>query len=498
MENRNLVRGAGVLMAISSLPSAYGIGTLGTEAFNFIDMLVDLKQRYWQILPIGPTSFGNSPYQPISGFAGNNYLIDLDSLVADKLLSLEEIRQFEWGDNLSDIDYASMYNNRNKVLRIAFDRFDTEDKEYIAFVEKNSYWIYDYALFCVLKDHHNGREWLVWEDKYRDRDSQALKDAKELFKKDIEFYFFCQYKFDTQWQQLLEYANSRGIQIIGDMPFYVAHDSADVWSHRNLFQLNSDGSPKLVSAVPPDAFSATGQIWGSPVYDWEAMEQEKFAWWKARAMQASKFCNVLKLDHFIATVKYYAVNPLAESSANGKWRKGPGKKLLEAISIAVGETYIIIDDAGPKTTVPGVKKLVEKSGIPGSRILVLGFMGEADNDNLPHNFSRSNVIVYTSTHDTETVNGYVASRTMEEHTYLSHYTGVYDKKKLADAIIKVAYSSVADVAIASMQDLLGLGNEARMNAPATVSGNWQWRVSQNTLSPERCDWIRQLAFIYRR
>lgn len=498
MENKQLSRGAGVLMAISSLPSAYGIGTLGAAAYNFVDMLVDLKQQYWQILPIGPTSFGNSPYQPISAFAGNNYLIDLEDLVSQNLLTHEEIRAFEWGTDTNDIDYTSMYNNRTRVLRIAFERFDRDSKEYKTFVKKNSYWLEDYAMFRALKEHHDGREWMSWEEKYRDRDKNALAEAASLLETTIEFYRFCQYEFECQWKKLMEYANSRGIQIIGDMPLYVAHDSADVWAHRKMFQLNAEGKPKLVSAVPPDAFSSTGQIWGNPIYDWEAMDGDKFAWWRERAAQNAKFCNVLKLDHFIAIVKYYAVNPKAESSVNGKWHKGPGRKFLDAVALAVGDTGIIIDDAGPRTIVPGVKKLVEKSGIPGSKILVLGMQSEADNENLPHNLAGSNAVLYTTTHDTETAKGFVDDLGDKELEFLKEYTNVSDKEKLADAMIRLAYSSVADVAIVSMQDLLGLGNEARMNAPATVGGNWQWRVSQNTLSKERCDWIRKMAYTYRR
>lgn len=498
MEIKKLTRGAGVLMAISSLPSAYGIGTLGNAACNFVDMLVDLKQRYWQILPIGPTSFGNSPYQPISAFAGNDYLIDLDDLVNKKLLTNEEIRSFDWGKNQSDIDYASMYNNRTKVLKLAFERFDTKNEDYRLFVKRNDYWLDDYALFRVLKDRHDGREWLSWEEKYRNREADALQEARKQFEKELDFYYFCQYEFECQFKQLMEYANMRGIRIIGEMPLYVAHDSADVWAHRDLFLLNEEGKAKLVSAVPPDAFSATGQIWGSPVYDWDAMDNDKYTWWRARASKAASFCNVLRLDHFIAIVKYYAVNPRTKTSTNGKWHKGPGRKFLDVINMSVGDTDIIIDDAGPKIVVPGVKKLVEKSGIPGCRILVFGLSGDSDNENLVHNFSGSNVILYTTTHDTETVTGFVSSRTDEAIEYLKDYTGVNEKEKLPDAIIKTAYGSVADVVIVPMQDLMGLGNEARMNAPSTVGGNWQWRINQNTLLPNRCDYIRKLAYLYRR
>lgn len=498
MENRQLVRGAGVLMAISSLPSAYGIGTMGKAAYDFVDMLVDLKQRYWQILPVGPTSFGNSPYQPISAFAGNEYLIDLEALVANRLLSYEEIRNYEWGNNSQDIDYSSIYLNRVKVLRLAFERFDCSNGQFEQFVRDNNEWLEDYALFRALKQYHEGREWTSWEEEYRNRDKQALKKISHELKNEIEFYRFCQYLFYSQWTGLREYANSKGLQIIGDIPFYVAHDSADVWANRHFFLLDERGNATLVSAVPPDAFSATGQIWGNPIYNWEELDNDGFNWWKKRAAQAAKMYNIIKLDHFIAIVKYYAVSAKSSSTAKGKWHKGPGKKLIEIIQKVVGDRGLIIDDAGPKTFVPGVKKMVEKSGIPGCKILLFGIEAGADSDNLPHNITSSNVVIYTTTHDTETAAGYVRDRDIGELAYLCDYSGQSKKDQLADSIVRIAYASSADVVIVPMQDILGLGNEARMNSPATVGGNWQWRISQNVLTEDRCNWIRKLAYIYRR
>ena len=320
---------------------------------------------------------------------------------------------------------------------------------------------------------------------------------------------FCQYTFNCQWQKLLAYANTRGLLIIGDLPLYVAHDSADVWAHRELFQLKADGRPKLVSAVPPDAFSSTGQIWGNPVYDWDRIADRDFEWWKARISIASRMFNVIRVDHFIGVVKYFAVNPTQTSSTAGRWYKGPGKRFIDIVVQSMGNAKIIIDDAGPKTVVPGVHKLVSKSGLPCCRIELLGLGAKNDSENLPHNFPDSNVVLYTTTHDTETLKGYIDSRTDEELEYLYDYLGV-DRKdigsdssdamgsRLADEIIRSAYMSCADVVIVPIQDLLGLGNEARINAPATVYGNWQWRSGGETLAPDRCEWIRKLAYTYRR
>lgn len=280
-----MARGAGILLAITSLPSSYGIGTLGDAAFQFIDLLVDLKQRYWQVLPIGPTSFGDSPYQSYSAFAGNPYLIDLDDLVQEKLLSVEEIRSFHWGNDEADIDYAMIYENRFKVLKMAFARFDIENEAFVRFCEENAGWLSDYALYTALKKHFGDEEWQKWDEPLRSRDPEALKEYETTLHADILFYEFCQFEFFKQWKKLKEYANNRGIQLIGDLPFYVALDSVDVWANRELFLLEEDGTPKGVAGSPPDAFSENGQKWGSPVYNWSRMEEDGFAWWQARMLE---------------------------------------------------------------------------------------------------------------------------------------------------------------------------------------------------------------------
>ena len=515
----NLNRGAGVLMAISSLPSEYGIGTMGEAAYRFIDMMADVKMRYWQILPTGPTGIGDSPYQPISAFAGNNYLIDLDELVKEGLLESREIRDFDWGMDADEIDYSTMYDNRILILKKAFERFDTKDKGYIDFKKENAGWLDDYILFRAIKEVHDGREWTCWEDGLKNRDRAALDDFAAKNRDRLEYYAFCQYMFRKQWNNLREYAGSKGIMMIGDIPLYVAHDSADVWSDRGMFALYENGEPALISAMPSDDFSPKGQIWGSPVYDWESMDADDFKWWRARMSKACEMFDAIRMDHFIGVVKYYAVKPASAGSESGRWYKGPSRRFMEAVSDALGDTPLIVDDAGPRTIVPGAGKLIDRWGLMRSRILVFGWDKGADSDNLPHNYPDSNVAVYTTTHDTETLAGYLRSHMadgkkqaidfmsqyiygkcegelsdIKELTELSHEA----EKALVLGNIRLAYASNATLAIIPVQDILGLGNEARMNAPATVFGNWQWRIGTHGFDEEIKQLLRDHAFTYRR
>ena len=514
-----LNRGAGVLMAISSLPSDYGIGTMGTAARRFVDLIADIKMRYWQILPTGPTGLGDSPYQPISAFAGNNYLIDLDELVQMGLLKREEIRAYNWGMDADEIDYATMYDNRILILKKAFERFDVKLTDYHDFKASNAYWLDDYALFRAIKEVHDGREWTSWEQGLKDRDDNALKKFKDENADRIEYYCFCQYIFHKQWSRLKSYAASKGITIIGDIPLYLAHDSADVWVGREMFALDPEGKPSLVSAMPSDDFSPKGQIWGSPVYNWENMDADGFAWWKARIAKAGQMYDAVRMDHFIGVVKYYAVSPTSGKSESGRWYKGPSRRFMEAVDEALMGTPLIVDDAGPRTIVPGVNKLIDKWHLMRSRILVFGWDKGADNDNLPHNYSDSNIAVYTTTHDTETLTGYISSHMSqgkkEAIDYMSRYIygsapgELSDVKELTElspesekalvySNIRLAYSSSASLAIIPIQDILRLGNEARMNAPATVFGNWQWRIGTHELDEDTKVLLREYAFVYRR
>lgn len=491
-----ITRGAGILLSVTSLPSKYGIGTLGEEALNFVDLLVDLRQRYWQVLPLGPTSFGDSPYQSFSAFAGNPYLIDLNDLIKEGLLTKTEVMEYNWGDDETDIDYAIIFENRFQVLQKAFLRFDTTQKQYIKFCEDNNEWLEDYSLFMAVKTFSQNEEWSLWEEGIRNRKKSSINEYKKLLKEQIEFWQFCQYKFFSQWNNLKEYANARGIQIIGDIPLYVAQDSADVWAHRENFLLDEDGLPKVVAGCPPDAFSDDGQKWGNPIYHWEKMEADGFEWWSKRMASNSKLYDVIRIDHFIGVVKYYTIPAGDKDARGGKWNKGPGRKLTEAIEASVGTSKVIAEDLG--VSVPGVKKLMAKTGWPGMKILLFAFDGNTSNEYLPHNYYDTNTVVYAGTHDNDTIVGYFRDKTEYELAFLYEYLGIDSKEEIPDAIIRLAYSSIANLVILQMQDILKLGNESRMNLPSTIGQNWRWRFTKDGLSEERRTWLRTLSTMYRR
>ena len=496
MEAKELTRGAGILMAITSLPSSYGIGTLGDAAFRFVDLLVDLKQRYWQVLPIGPTSYGDSPYQSLSSFAGNPYLIDLDRLMREELLTQEEIRGFNWGSDERDIDYANLFENRFQVLKLAFERFDTEQTSFCQFVERNSFWIEDYAQFMTIKTELGNREWMTWPDELKLHDEKAVTSYCEKLKGQTDFWKFTQYKFYEQWNELRQYANARGIQLIGDIPLYAALDSADVWACREYFQTEADGTLKHVAGSPPDSFAEEGQVWGNPLYNWDYMEKHGFEWWKNRMRINAGLYDVIRIDHFLGIVKYYSIPTKHEGAKNGKWNKGPGKKLIDAVEAELGSCKVIAENIG--TPIPGAKKLLGRVGWPGIKILMFAFDGDTANEHLPHNYTETNQVVYAGTHDNETIVGHFRDKTEYELAYLYEYMNINSKEEIPDAFIRLAYSSIADVVVVQMQDILKLGNEARMNQPSTVGQNWKWRLGTDTLSEERRAWIRTLATVYRR
>lgn len=496
MAGREFTRGAGILMSITSLPTAYGIGTMGQDAFDFVDLLVDLKQRYWQVLPLGPTSFGDSPYQSFSAFAGNPYLIDLQTLIKEKLITKVEVESYKWGNKEDDIDYAILFENRFKVLRAACDRFDFENEKFKEFCKEESYWLDDYSFFMAMKTFSNNEGWLDWPEEIRNRTEAGLKEYGKKLELDIRFWKFCQFKFFEQWMKLKAYANKKGIQIIGDIPLYVALDSADVWVGREDFQLDKNGCPTLVAGCPPDAFSDDGQKWGNPLYDWDEMELNNFRWWKSRMKANAKLYDVIRIDHFIGVVRYYSIPAYDDNAKNGRWRKGPGKKLTDAIEEVLGDGKIIAEDLG--VSVPGVKKLMDKTGWPGMKILQFAFDGNTSHDYLPHNYNNRNIVVYAGTHDNETLVGYFRDKTEYELAFLYEYLNITSKDEIADALIRLAYSSTANVVIFQMQDLLKLGNEARMNLPSTVGKNWRWRALRDSLDDERRTWIRTMAIIYRR
>lgn len=496
MSKKRFTRGAGILLAITSLPSAYGIGTLGEEAFRFVELLVDLRQRYWQVLPIGPTSFGDSPYQSFSAFAGNPYMIDLDDLVRDGLLKREEIASYNWGGNEHNINYAVLYTNRFKVLEKAYGRFDKKDRDFLDFCEEKKNWLEDYSIFMAIKTELGGKEWLSWKEELKSHDEKAIAAYKKANKDKIDFWKFCQYKFFSQWNKLKLYANNRGIEIIGDIPLYVALDSADVWGHRDLFQLGEGGKPEIVAGCPPDAYSADGQKWGNPLYDWKRMEKENFGWWRLRMRENSKLYDAIRIDNFSGFLKYYSIPAEKGSVKDGKWGKGPGKKLLDIIEEETGECKIMVEDLG--ACVPATKKLREKMGWPGMKVLLFAFDGDIMSEYLPHNYTDGNAFVYAGTHDNETIVGCYRDKTEYELAFLYEYLNIDSKEEIPDGIIRLAYSCIADVVILQMQDILKLGNEARMNLPSTVGSNWRWRLWHDSLSEERRTWIRTMSTIYRR
>ena len=490
-----LTCGAEILLPISSLPSPYGIGTLGADAHDFVNYLKLAGQTYWQVLPLGPTSYGDSPYQSFSAFAGNPYFIDLDLLLQQGLLRQDELKHMEEPVDAAFVDYRALYLTRLPLLRRAYGRFRPDVEGYASFCRENHFWLEDYALFMALKEENGGREWLRWEEPLRQRRETALKAARSRLAADIDFWKFCQYQFYCQWRSLRHYAASQGIRLIGDMPLYVAQDSADVWAHPDLFQLDEAGHPVRVAGVPPDLFSASGQRWGNPLYDWKQLEESGFAWWRRRMeMNASRF-DITRIDHFIGIARYYAIPASCETAVKGHWVKGPGKKLTDVLDEAAGSSRILAEDLG--VLHPTVKRLLERCGYPGMKVLLFAFDNGADNDHLPHRYQQ-NQAVYGGTHDNETIAGYCARCTDAELRFLMDYLGAQQRRDIPQAMIRAAYASVADLAIFQAQDLLELDNSARMNEPSTTEGNWRWRLLPGQLTAELAQRLGTLAALFER
>lgn len=489
-----LKRGAGILMPISSLPAPYGIGTFGKSAYEFADSLKRARQSYWQVLPLGPTSYGDSPYQSFSAFAGNPYFIDLDALLEEELLTKEEIDACYWLDSEEEVKYDAVYYYRFPLLKKAYERSrHGETEEYRAFCAKNSHWLDDYALYMALKGHFGNKEWMKWEEPIRLRKPEAVKRYEELLREEIGYWKFLQFKFYEQWEQLKNYVNGLGISIIGDIPIYVALDSADVWTHPELFQLDPDTlTPLRVAGVPPDAFSDDGQLWGNPLYDWDKIEETGFAWWKDRMRASARLYDVVRIDHFIGVVQYYSIPYGAEDGKTGEWKQGPGKKLTDAINEAAGDVKIIAEDLG--IFCPAVKELLRETGYPGMKIIEFAFSGDRFNEHLPHCYE-PNSVVYGGTHDNETLVGYFKpeARQWWELQYIADYLGAAHHEEVPDKVFRAAYGSVASVAVFQMQDVLGLGNEARMNTPGTVGGNWKWRMKPGAFGERETGYLAFLV-----
>lgn len=488
------MRAGGILMHISSLPNSYGIGKLGKEAYEFADFLKKAGQRYWQILPISPTSYGDSPYQSFSIYAGNPYFIDLEALEAEGLLKPGEYKNVDFGKDAESVDFGLLYKTVFKVLKKAYKRFEP-DFDFKRF-ESNNKWLDNYALFMALKDAHGGKAWEQWEAPIRGFEKKAIAEAREKYKSDIGFYKFLQYTYFKQWYKLKEYVNSLGIKIIGDIPIYVAYDSADVWADPKYFLLDKDKKPIDVAGCPPDAFAAKGQLWGNPLYRWDVMKKENYRWWISRIKAASEIYDVVRIDHFRGFESYYSIPYGRDDAVIGEWRKGPDVELFREIKKQLGRLDIIAEDLGFLT--PKVNKMLRLCGYPGMKVLEFAYDPEYKSAYLPHNFKSSNCICYTGTHDNETLVGWVKGLKRKEAKFFRDYLGVSRNKDIPWAMIRLAWSSVSDTAIAQMQDFLELGSDARMNIPSTLGGNWQWRARQGVFTDELAEKILALTKMYNR
>lgn len=480
-------REAGVLLAISSLPSKYGIGCFSKSAYNFVDWLKEAGQTYWQILPVGPTSYGDSPYQSFSTFAGNPYFICLEDLIKEGVLTEEECDAVDFGEKEDDIDYEKLYKGRFPLLRKAYERSNiSENPEYCKFVQENSWWLSDYALFMAVKNFFDGVEWTQWPEDIRLRYGYALDYYRKELYFEIEFQQYMQFKFFQQWYALKSYANSRGIRIVGDIPIYVAMDSADTWAHPELFQLDERNIPVAVAGCPPDGFSATGQLWGNPLYCWDYHRNTQYAWWVSRLWYCFNLYDVVRIDHFRGFDEYFSIPYGEDSAVNGHWEKGPGIELFRRVEQCLGWHPVIAEDLGYVTD--SVRRLVWETGFPGMKVLEFAFdsrdSGSA-NDYLPHNYPE-NCVVYTGTHDNETVVGWLDSITEEEQKMARDYLcdHVTPKKELYKPFVALAMRSNARMCIIPIQDYLGYDNTCRMNKPSTVGTNWRWRVQEKELTEE--------------
>ena len=480
-------RAAGILMPISSLPGPYGIGCFSEQAYRFVDWLAGSGQTYWQILPIHPTSYGDSPYQSFSTFAGNPYFIDLETLIEEGVLTREECDSMDFGHADNDIDYAKLYQNRYTLLRRAYQRSNiSQNHDYQRFVEENNWWLSDYALFMALKNFFGGKGWSEWPEDIRLRWGYALDYYRQELYFDIEFQMYLQFKFFQQYRWLKGYANERGIQIIGDIPIYVAFDSADTWAHPELFQLDENNVPTAVAGCPPDGFSADGQLWGNPLYRWDYHRQTGYDWWMSRLWYVYQLYDVTRIDHFRGFDEYYAIPYGDKTARNGHWEKGPGIDLFRCAEYNLGWHEVIAEDLGFMTD--SVRQLVRDSGFPGMKVLEFAFDSrdsDAANDYLPHNY-KENAVVYTGTHDNETAVGWFDTICTEDRALARNYLCDYytPDEEIYKPFIALAMGSVANCCIIPLQDYLGLDNSCRMNKPSTIGCNWRWRVTQAQLSQE--------------
>ena len=490
-------RSCGILMPISSLPSPHGIGTLGAEARKFVDFLADAGQSWWQILPVGPTSYGDSPYQSFSAYAGNPYFVDLDLLCEDGLLTPAEVNSVNWGTDPAKVDYSAIYNSRFPLLHLAMERGWERDADKVAaFSEENASWLPDYALFMAVKRHFGMQSWTEWPDEdIRLRRPEAVARYQEELADDIRLFTYIQYLFFRQWEDLRSYAHEKGIGIIGDLPINVAMDSADVWADPRAFQLDERNVPAEVAGVPPDYFTADGQLWGNPLYDWDAMKADGYTWWIRRIAGASRLYDILRIDHFRGLESYWAV-PYGETTAKiGRWVKGPGMDLIGVLTEKFPNIQFIAEDLGYLT--PEVRQLLEDSGLPGMKVLEFAFDSREAANYLPHTYPR-HCVCYAGTHDNATLMGWKDEAAPADIAMARQYLGLNDEEGFHWGVLRGGQSSVADLFVAQMQDYLGLGSEARMNTPGILGGNWQWRMLSGQITDALTARIAGMARLYGR
>lgn len=489
-------RSSGVLLHISSLPGDFGIGDLGKGAYAFLDFLEASKQKNWQILPIGITGYGDSPYQSFSAFAGNPYFIDLNELIDAGYLDKKSVKKADLGKSKHTIDYEKLYLNKMPLLRDAYNKAKfVLIKELELFMDQERSWLEDFALYMAIKAENNNNSWLEWTAGYENRETPAVEKFKVTHKDEIYFWVFTQYFFYKQWRALKEEANKRGIRIIGDLPIYVAEDSADVWGNPEYFKLSGSFKPICVAGCPPDAFSETGQLWGNPIYNWEQMEKEDYAWWIKRINHSLELFDVVRIDHFRGFEAYWEI-PYGDATAeNGVWTKGPGKSLFKVIKEALGDVNIIAEDLGYLTQ--DVIDLREYTGFPGMKILQFAFDAREESDYLPHNYSQ-NFVAYTGTHDNETIVGWMDNVAKTDRDFAIDYLKLDKSEGYHWGFIRGVWSSTAYLAIAQMQDFLGLDNKSRMNFPSTLGGNWVWRITEKDLSKALADKMAHLTELYGR
>lgn len=487
------MRESGILMHITSLPGPYGIGTMGREAFEFVDFLEAAGQSCWQLLPLTPTGYGDSPYQSCSAYAGNHYLIDLSDLIGQGLLTEEEVDTVNWCSRENRVDYGILYQNRLRILEKAYSRFEKQE-ELDEFCRRHSSWLSDFALFMALKDDYQGKPWYQWPEELKTRQPDGIWQARRRLQDKIRFYSFVQYLFDTQWQALRRYAHENGVSIIGDVPIYVPLDSADVWSDPELFQLDETLTPTAVAGVPPDGFSEDGQLWGNPLYQWPLHKKDGYGWWIRRLSAAGKRHDIIRLDHFRAFEAYWSVPYGDETAKNGKWVKGPDMDFVNAVKAALPELPIIAEDLGYLT--PEVLSLRDQSGWPGMKVLGFAFDSGEPSDYLPHVYPK-NSVCYTGTHDNMTMRQWFETASETAVNYAASYMHLTQEEGYVWGTIRTAMASVSDTCIVQLQDYLDLGSDARMNFPGTMTDqNWTWRVEKDALSSALSAKIKKMASLY--